>query len=331
MVQYYQQPWLPPLCVSTDEEANRFQACVRALHDHVAALKATPRTKQEPNAWQGVLQWVPILNNLLDVQEDAYRLEDVLTCIHVLIDIVLNTSDDIEVQARAAQALASVLDAHKLRLSRRFRDEDGMLPAEEPKDSDVLRLRLEWRPWLDLLLSLMDDPPPSVEGFVLSAVRQQSLLRVVALACRYFAPDAAFEIWRLLGPSVESVGYDQAIAYDALGWVSLFTPTFCISSCEPGALNQLVGAWMEGWKRMPNSPPWNALWLSLLSRAAKHDYKGAIDWGPHLDILFTNFIGAFDVPVGAATSFQATVRSAPAKALMHHNQNVGPEKQSKVT
>jgi hypothetical protein len=49
---------------------------------------------------------------------------------------------------------------------------------------------------------------------------------------------------------------------------------------------------------------------------------GIVDFSPHLDVLFTHFMGSFDVPVGAATSTKATLRSAPMKALMHHSYNV---------
>lgn len=39
-------------------------------------------------------------------------------------------------------------------------------------------------------------------------------------------------------------------------------------------MNRLVGSWVGGMQRLHASPSWTALWLGLLARTAKDDWKG---------------------------------------------------------
>lgn len=41
-------------------------------------------------------------------------------------------------------------------------------------------------------------------------------------------------------------------------------------------LNGLVREWMGAWGCLAGSRGWDTLWLALLSRVAKHDWKGGL-------------------------------------------------------
>ncbi|GFR44372.1 hypothetical protein Agub_g5522, partial [Astrephomene gubernaculifera] len=71
-------------------------------------------------------------------------------------------------------------------------------------------------------------------------------------------------------------------------------------SLEPASLNSLLSEWVGAWGLQAQSAEWDAAWLGLLGRAAKHDWKGYLDWSPHLAHIFAAVTALFQLPVGTS-------------------------------
>jgi len=315
----YWVTWLPP---AVAEEAQRDEpARFSALSAAVQAAVATAAASPDPNAWHSsVLPYIPTLNNFIDTHR-AFALPDVVPLVHALLEAVLATTHDLETQVRTAQTLTELLRSHKRELC----GGGGAEPAgcgedarREEEGAGAPALVLPWRRLFQLVVPLCSDPVPRLEGVGLVQARQSTLTKLVATARRWFEPEAAFEVWRLLSPAVAGVAHALPDAYEAAGWVALFTPTHNICRCDHASVARLAGSWVDALVRLPACPAWSALWMGLLARLAKDDWKGVIDWQPHLPALFTAFVAAVNVPVGSADSATAVVRPTPVKPLVLH-------------
>lgn len=75
-----------------------------------------------------------------------------------------------------------------------------------------------------------------------------------------------------------------------------------------------MSEWLAVWGRLVNCSYWDTHWLYLLARTAKDDWRGVLDWTPHVPELFTRVLAAFQVPVGTATAGCPNAVGAPHRA-----------------
>ncbi|KAG2431096.1 hypothetical protein HXX76_009627 [Chlamydomonas incerta] len=284
------QTWLPPDIAkgAFEEEPKRFAALVHSACEDVQLAASDT----DPNRWHRVVKWLPHINTFSSLQLDC-EAEVVLPLVEALWRVVLEAAEDVEVQSRTALCLTTVLKANK-RALRRSR-----------------RLVLPWRPLLAVMQRTIGLPLPKLEGVAMTAARGNALMKLAAKARRYFPPEALGEVWAALAPAVSAVGARPAEAYEALGYLQLFAPTHNICACPWAPLNAWVRQWMGAWGLAANSAGWDALWLALVGRAAKHDWRGVIAWRPHLPHLYGAITAMFDVPVGAARGGGEAVNRPP--------------------
>lgn len=64
-----------------------------------------------------------------------------------------------------------------------------------------------------------------------------------------------------------------ACAMQALGWLTLLMPTRQIRQLDAD-WNGWMHEWMAAWESMVHSNVWDSLWLTFMSRLAKHDSLG---------------------------------------------------------
>ncbi|KAG2489806.1 hypothetical protein HYH03_011755 [Edaphochlamys debaryana] len=284
------QTWLPPELAQgvLNDEPKRFSALSAcAVADFEAASAST-----DPNRWQCAITWISHINTFVGLHQD-YEPEAVVALTQALWRGVVESWRDLEAQYRMADCLLKLLRAHKVQLRR-------------------ARLVLPWRPLFASMQRLHGTHLPKLEGVGLIAARGQTLARLVAKARRHFEPAALGEVWAELAPAVLAAGHRPAEAYEALGYLQLFAPTHSLCACDWGSVNRWVREWMDAWGRMANSSAWDSLWLGLVSRAAKHDWRGVIHWQPHLPHLFATLCAMFDVPVGSARGLGEMVGRGPA-------------------
>ncbi len=59
-----------------------------------------------------------------------------------------------------------------------------------------------------------------------------------------------------------------------MAWLALLMPTREVRLLAGVDWNGWMECWMAAWETVVHSPIWDALWLTLLSRLAKHDNMG---------------------------------------------------------
>ncbi|KAJ9512829.1 hypothetical protein QJQ45_029019, partial [Haematococcus lacustris] len=224
----YIMKWLPPSLreEAAREEPQRFAALVSALSARVDVARTSP----DPDAWHAaVIPFIPLLNNLVDT-ERVFELGDVVRGVRLLLEVVLATRHDLEVQVRSATALTELLFRQRRALS-------GQTPAPLPGVEGAAGgqgggyrrapppLTLDWQPLYDMMLAMFSSPAARLEGMGLAAVRQQTLFKLVAQCRRYFPPEGLLQVWARLQPAIAQVSTDTSVAHEALGWLALFAPT----------------------------------------------------------------------------------------------------------
>ncbi|GIL93200.1 hypothetical protein Vretifemale_20642, partial [Volvox reticuliferus] len=297
------QSWLPQDVAQSalNEEPGRFAALSSCLR---AEVEGALQDEADPNRWHRLMKWLCHVNTFNNTHQD-YPAEHVVPLAEALWRSVAESWQDLEAQVRLADCLTKLLRTHKRTLRR-------------------ARLVLPWKPMFSVLQRLHGLPQPKLEGVGLFMARGIALVKLVARARRYFEPWALGEVWCELRPAILAVGRQPCEGYEALGYLQLFAPTHNICRCNWSAVKGWLREWFAAWDGTANSPPWDSLWLALMSRVAKHDWRGVINWHPHLPHIFASFTGLFDVPIGTSRgATEVLTRSAPGRAAILFGDQMG--------
>lgn len=99
-------------------------------------------------------------------------------------------------------------------------------------------------------------------------------------------------------------------AFEALGWLVLLMPTHAALRYD-GEWGLWMQEWMHIWGSVVHSRYWQALWINLIARLAKHDVHGLVDWPSLMPEIWSRFMWVFSVPVGTASSSIPFSSTAP--------------------
>lgn len=226
-------------------------------------------------AAEATLPFVPLAKCLINARAEPEPavLERFVT---VLLDIVLSCQADVVPQVRWAQQLHRLLRVHRRKLN----------------------IAVPWRPLYEMMYRTGMEPSAAYQGGGVTEARHQALTTLVHRCRRFFPPGSAAEIWQHFGPALADPQRPEC--FEAQGWLALLLPTHEALRGQ-GAWGEWAPQWLALWQQLDHCRYWDSLWYSLFSRLAKHDLQGLVDWPALLPQLFTRFMWAFEVPVGAAS------------------------------
>lgn len=274
MVQCVWNDWLPEELARQirTEEPRRYAALVAHL---CAQWRRDKQALGLAAAAEATLPYVPLAKCLINAraEPEAAVLQQF---VEVLLDIVLSCQDNLVPQVRWAQQLHRLLRAHRRKL----------------------KIVVPWRPLYEMLYRQAMQPSAAYEGGGVGEARHQALVTLAHRCRRFFPPGSAAAIWDQFAPALADPQRPEC--FEALGWLALLLPTQEALRGQ-GAWGDWAPAWLHLWQQLDHCRYWDCLWYSLFSRLAKHDVTGLVDWPALLPPLFTRFMWAFEVPVGAAT------------------------------
>lgn len=133
-------------------------------------------------------------------------------------------------------------------------------------------------------------------------------MHVVHRARRFFAPGSAAEIYAEFRHKLQDpAAFD---AFEALGWLAMLMPTHAALH-KDGDWGTWAKEWMPMWGSVMHSHYWQALWINLIARLAKHDVHGLVDWASLMPEIWNRFMWVFSVPVGTASASVPLASYAP--------------------
>lgn len=276
--------WLPDSAALTDIEQRRFAL----LASTVAGEWQERAHMMEGGA--GTLKRVSAIYVFL-ASKTPFATSDLELIARTALSIILASPHDLFVQIRWGEALAKIL--------RKYRHS--------------LNLTIEWQPLYHMLLSTHLTTREHYVGAALGQIHLSTFVQLVKRARRFFPPGSAAQIWVTCKPAFQDLASNDAL--QAAGLVALFLPTTSSANNAeepPPPWRSWVSQWMALWGKVPNCPFWAQQWASLLTRCAKHLPAAAVDWEPHIPLLYTRFLAAFGLPVGTSTKSSSVQRSAPA-------------------
>ncbi|KAK9792661.1 hypothetical protein WJX73_001340 [Symbiochloris irregularis] len=146
-----------------------------------------------------------------------------------------------------------------------------------------------------------DAPGQAYSGLAMYFGEQNALSGIIHRSRRFFAPDAAQEIWDAFSPALSNMLTPQCL--EALGWLVLFLPT-CQATIDPkaGAWDAWLGTILDTWQAVAPCDFFQHQALGFVARLAKHDCYGVVQWQKHMSVLYTHMLWSFHVPVGTATA-----------------------------
>eukprot|EP00271_Cylindrocystis_brebissonii_P016760 TRINITY_DN411_c0_g2_i2.p1 TRINITY_DN411_c0_g2~~TRINITY_DN411_c0_g2_i2.p1 ORF type:complete len:1936 (-),score=317.53 TRINITY_DN411_c0_g2_i2:450-6257(-) len=276
--------WLPPSVAerAAAVEPRRFSLLADALEA----------------SWQGgaagvepTLRWVSVINNFM-ISKGSFEIADVERIARTMLEIFMSSPQNFFGQVRWSPALSKIL--------RKYRRD--------------LTLTIPWRPLYELMLKTHFGGRHVCRGAVIQSFHGNNLTTLIRRARRYFPPGAAAEIWAEFRPKMNEVEHNDALR--ALGFLVLFLPVTppkqLNGALDPSARwSEWVKDALELWDKVPNCDFWDKQWGSLLAECTKHLPPSAVDWTPHLPSLFTQFVTAFELPVGKAQGRSPVDRQTP--------------------
>ncbi|KAL4431419.1 hypothetical protein ABPG75_006675 [Micractinium tetrahymenae] len=287
--------WLPAAQAEQirTEEPRRYAELVAHLEQQ------WERDKREAGvaaAAEATLPYVPLAKCLINARAEPEP-EVLQRFVTLLLDIVLSCQTDVVPQVRWAQQLHRLLRVHRRKL----------------------RVTVPWRPLYAMLYRTGMAPSAAYEGGGVAEARHQALITLAHRCRRFFPPGAATEIWAHFGPALADPQRPEC--FEAMGWLALLLPTHEALRGE-GGWAEWAPQWLELWQQLDHCRYWDSLWYNLFSRLAKHDVQGLVDWPTLLPQLFTRFMWAFEVPVGAASGTPPFSYPAPGlcQLLFHAEQ-----------
>lgn len=288
--------WLPaPVTDELDIESQRFHRLVQSIQETLKIDTLAARLAS--------LQWISVVNTFMKAK-CTLAMGDIEDLAKAALNILLISSDSLYIQTRWANCLSRVLS--------KYRKE--------------LRLEIDWRDLYTLLLKIHFERRLSYEGLTLKHSHLQNIVYLTETCRRFFKVGSCAEIWSEFRPKLEDISHNSAL--EAAGFLSLFLST---KSEKKAKVNEsfFSRAWLaeclELWSAIPTCHYWNIQWASLLSRCIKHRVLSTSDWEPFLPELFTNFLNAFEVPVGKSGVRSPIYRRIPVeiKRAFHTNWSPG--------
>ncbi|CAI5979800.1 unnamed protein product [Closterium sp. NIES-65] len=329
--------WLPPdvAAQAASEEPGRFHAVAEEVQ---AAWK---RGKEQGHGGE-TLKWVSVVNSFV-ASKSRLEVPDLELVSETALDIITSCRGprDLFIQIRWSQCLSRILRKHRYSLS----------------------LSIPWRPLYSILAIHLPSAPGSnpLPGYVGAALLQihiNAITELIRRGRRFFPPNSAADIWAflrcasvaprrasvVLRPQFADVSSNDALEAAAL--LNLLLPTMCrhVAPGEDDASAEWsvwVPEWLSLWSSIPHCTFWDAQWISLLARLAKHQqlrhqHQATSSsppppssspsspashplslWSPHLPFLFQKILESFSLPIGqspSATSAQLERPVSPACA-----------------
>ncbi|KAF8058035.1 proteasome activator subunit 4 [Scenedesmus sp. PABB004] len=333
--------WLPPAIAveAQAKEPAKFGAAAAAFRA-AAAAAAAEAARGNPNAYAALLgQLLDDLKTLVSTKT-PFAASDITSLARCLYDVVLATADDVEVQVRVCELLNHVLRHHRhaqhLGLALPWRPLFEMLqrlydsPPPQLKGTflehvqqstlftAVARARRFFAPGAAAeVWGLLR--PALVHGDPMAASTHLVRPRAASARARAAGGGASREPTRRRSPAralahAAPPPASAPRARQALGWLVLFFPTKQLPGVEPATARGWAAEWLGVWGRLVNCSYWDTHWMYLVARAAKDDWRGVVDWAPHVPALFTHVLAAFKVPVGTATAGCPSTIGAPHRA-----------------
>ncbi|CAI5499281.1 unnamed protein product [Closterium sp. Naga37s-1] len=307
--------WLPPdvAAQAASEEPGRFHAVAEEVQ---AAWK---RGKEQGHGGE-TLKWVSVVNSFV-ASKSRLEVADLELVSETALDIITccRGPRDLFIQIRWSQCMSRILRKHRYSLS----------------------LSIPWRPLYSILAIHLPSAPGSttLPGYVGAALLQihiNAITELIRRARRFFPPGSAADIWAFLRPQFADVSSNDALEAAAL--LNLLLPTTCrhVAPHEEDVSAEWsvwVPEWLSLWSSIPHCTFWDAQWISLLARLAKHQQLRHQHqttssstsspasllslWTPHLPFLFQKILESFSLPIGqspSATSAQLERPVSPACA-----------------
>ncbi|CAI5504830.1 unnamed protein product [Closterium sp. Naga37s-1] len=315
--------WLPPdvAAQAASEEPGRFHAVAEEVQ---AAWK---RGKEQGHGGE-TLKWVSVVNSFV-ASKSRLEVPDLELVSETALDIITSCRGprDLFIQIRWSQCLSRILRKHRYSLS----------------------LSIPWRSLYSILAIHLPSAPGStpLPGYVGAALLQihiNAITELIRRARRFFLPGSAADIWAFLRPQFADVSSNDAL--EAVALLNLLLPTTCrhVAPHEDDAVAEWsvwVPEWLSLWSSIPHCTFWDAQWISLLARLAKHQQlchqhqatsssppppsssPSSLSshplslWSPHLPFLFQKILESFSLPIGqspSATSAQLERPVSPACA-----------------
>lgn len=247
------------------------------------------------------LKWISVVNTFLKAKSTSVT--DIESLAKAALDILLMSSDHLYIQTRWANCLARLLSKH----------------------GKELNLEIEWRPLYNLLLNTHFRRRPSYEGIRLKFSHLDNLIYLTEACRRFFKAGSCAEIWSEFRPKFDDISHNSAL--EAAGFVSLFLPTKSQKTLQidqPFFTRAWLAECLDLWSAIPSCHYWNVQWASVLSRCIKHQVMGPFDWEPFLPRIFTQFLNAFDVPIGKAGTRSPVHRTIPVEIKHAFNASWSP-------
>lgn len=273
----------------SNDEPKRYEIAVVELKRLVEHAK----NSEDPDRWTRTLPWLELIKSMVSSRSE-YGLEANAELSRTMYDLVISSTDDVEVQVRWSEALVRCLRTYRKALTG--------------------KMVLPWKPLYQLLRSLVEEPVPALRGGILDHARHTGLFEVVVRARRFFSVEACQEIWEEFRPLVCAPHADSRSRYRGLGWLVVFMPTKKLGQLPREVVSEWMAIWVALWDEQFHCNFWDCHWMYLIARTAKDDDHGVVDWSPHLSCLFTKIMAAFNVPVGTATATPPISRGVPSQA-----------------
>ena len=182
----------------------------------------------------------------------------------------------------------------------------------------LLRLTLAWRPLVDVLTATQLREDGGYQGTALRMAHLEAVLGLVRAARRFFPPGSAAAIWAHCQPGLRDTlgGSDDAL--HAAGWLALLLPCTHIGleSDHDTPWGDMATQMVERLAQVPNSGMWTCLWLTLLSRCAKHDVRARIPWPALRPAICTAALACFELPIGGTSVSAPFSRRTPGEVMM---------------
>ncbi|CAI5457523.1 unnamed protein product [Closterium sp. Yama58-4] len=314
--------WLPPdvAAQAASEEPGRFHAVAEEV-------QAAWKRGMEQGHGGETLKWVSVVNSFV-ASKSRLEVSDLELVSNTALDIITSCRGprDLFIQIRWSQCISRILRKHRASLS----------------------LSIPWRPLYSILAIHLPSAPgstplPSYVGAALLQIHINAITELIRRARRFFPPGSAADIWAFLRPQFDDVSSNDALEAAAL--LNLLLPTTCrhVAPGEDDASAEWsvwVPEWLSLWSSIPHCTFWDAQWISLLARLAKHQQLRHQHqttssppppssspsslashplslWSPHLPFLFQKILESFSLPIGqspSATSAQLERPVSPACA-----------------
>ena len=175
-----------------------------------------------------------------------------------------------------------------------------------------LELVIDWRMVYRLLCNLHLDSSRRPEGSTLTSVHSVVMTRLARRARRFYSIGTSTDVWDEFRPRLFNTSSNTAL--EALGFLCLFMPVHGVGH-DGGRWNEWISEWIEIWNWVPHCRWWNAMWLDLFSRLAKHDIDHVIQWGntSQIDQVITKVHRGFEIPIGSSQGSAPIWRSIPSE------------------